>query len=257
MSGIQSCHRRDHLAYCEAVSGAIDRLADAVARSEPAAPVPSCPGWTVGDLVEHVGGVHRWAARMVREVSPARLARRDLGIDFPGDPAEWPEWLRHGAEELVTSLRGANPDAAMWAWGADKHARFWGRRMLHETTVHRVDVELAGGPIGAVDAAEAVDGIDELLDNLPHAAYFRPAVEQLRGHGETLAFEARDAGVRWAVRLLPDGYEWGHEDGPADAVVSAPAAALFLYLYQRAGGEAVTIDGDALLVDRWLANSTL
>jgi hypothetical protein len=26
----------------------------------------------------------------------------------------------------------------MWAWGPDKHARFWSRRMLHETAVHRV-----------------------------------------------------------------------------------------------------------------------
>ena len=24
-------------------------------------PVPSCPEWTVRDLVRHLGGVHRWA----------------------------------------------------------------------------------------------------------------------------------------------------------------------------------------------------
>ena len=30
----------------------------------------------------------------------------------------------------------------MWAWGPDKHARFWPRRLLHETAVHRGDAYL-------------------------------------------------------------------------------------------------------------------
>ena len=29
------------------------------------APVPTCPGWTVNDLVLHIGEVHRWATAAV------------------------------------------------------------------------------------------------------------------------------------------------------------------------------------------------
>ena len=41
-------------------------LAAAAERAGSSAAVPSCPGWSVDQLVRHVGGVHRWAAEHVR-----------------------------------------------------------------------------------------------------------------------------------------------------------------------------------------------
>lgn len=42
-------------------------LGDAAARAGLAADVPTCPGWTVRDLLPHIGGIHRWAATVVGE----------------------------------------------------------------------------------------------------------------------------------------------------------------------------------------------
>ena len=51
-----------------------------------------------------------------------------------------------------------------WSWWEpDQTVGFWYRRMALETVVHRVDVETQFGPPSAIDAALAVDGIDEVL----------------------------------------------------------------------------------------------
>ena len=49
----------------------------------------------------------------------------------------------------------------------------------------------------------AADGVDELLANLPHAAYFAPTIANLRGDGERLAFRPIDVDLAWTIRLLP------------------------------------------------------
>ena len=68
----------------------------------------------------------------------------------------------------------------------------------------------------------AADGVDELLDNLPHAAYFAPERRQeLRGDGEVLASGAPTPATAWRITLLPDG-STGRADGH-DALVEAPA----------------------------------
>ena len=52
-----------HLEGLRAAMIAFVRYAD---RAGLRAPVPTCPGWTVRDLVAHQGMVHRWAAALVR-----------------------------------------------------------------------------------------------------------------------------------------------------------------------------------------------
>ena len=94
---------------------------------------------------------------------------------------------------LIATLEVNDPDKDLWAWGSDKKARFWGRRMLFETTIHRADIELALGRDPTVETATALDGIDEFLDNLPHASYFAPDVNKLRNDGVVLRLRAGDA----------------------------------------------------------------
>src|SRR5205085_1416838 len=83
----------------------------------------------VADLLEHTGAVHRWVTAMVRDLATERLLRADLELGLPDDPAQLAGWLGAGATPLVETLRVADPDAPMWAWGADHHVRFWSRRM--------------------------------------------------------------------------------------------------------------------------------
>jgi uncharacterized protein (TIGR03083 family) len=248
----------DHAEYCDLASGAVTRMADVVRGADMSTPVPTCPDWDLADLVRHVARVNRWAATMVRELSQERLDRRAMtDLEGPDDVADLADWLAEGATVMDDAFRGVDPDAAMWSWGADRHARFWPRRMVHEIGVHRADAELALGGQPTYDPAVAGDGIDELLDNLPHAEYFAPKVAELRGNGERLALVASDGGA-WLIELGPDGYTWWASAAPdpaATATVTAPAAELLLVLFGRRPLGAVT--GNRALVEHWLANSSL
>ena len=100
--------------------------------------------------------------------------------------------------------------------------------MLFETVVHRADAAFALEVEPAVDVDVAVEGIDELLSNLPHAAYFAPGLTELRGDDETIALRATDTDATWRIRLVPAGYAWDWSDGPADVTLLGTAADLLL-----------------------------
>ena len=146
-----------HQRFCDLASDEIARLASAVDGADPATPVPTCGRWTMADLVQHIGHIHRWTAAMVADLSPTRHSRRKADLPLPSDPTTWPAWLAEAQTTLIPALRAADPDARMWAWGPDKHARFWSRRMVHVTAVHRVDAELALAVEPEVDPAVATD----------------------------------------------------------------------------------------------------
>src|SRR5207237_1493694 len=119
----------------DALGSELERCRAAVAAAEAEAPVPTCPDWDVRHLAEHTGSVHRWAAHMVANVSPERVPGAQLDFELPETADGLPAWLAAGGRRLLDALRGADPDAGMWGWGSDQHARFWSRRMVHETTV--------------------------------------------------------------------------------------------------------------------------
>lgn len=248
--------------YEEAARAEILRMAASVRAADLAARVPSCPDWDVAELVEHTGRIHRWAASMVRDRAPERLDARALDLGLPGDRTDadaYGDWLARGAELLTDAFAATDPDTEMWAWGADRHARFWSRRMLHETGVHRVDVDLARGIEPTVEGALAADGIDELLDNIPTARYFRPRVAELRGDGESIALRSTDRDEGWHIRLHADGFEWRPVVADATVTVGAPTSMLYLVLFGRRSPSdpRVDITGDCALLDHWLEASEL
>jgi uncharacterized protein (TIGR03083 family) len=250
----------DHATYCDLVQAEGERFIAAAQRVDATSRVPSCPDWTVTELVEHMGGVHRWAGEHVARLSQVRLRSEDLGFEGPTGPEDFARWLRSGLDELVQKLRAGDPDAEIWGWGADKHVRFWSRRMLHETTIHRADLEITAAVEPEADIEVAADGIDELLENLPHARRFRPEVMSLRGEGEAIAFRASDTDRAWNVRLVQGGFEW-EQAGADDArvTVEAPVTPLLLFIYGREtdASRAVSVEGDRELLRFWRANSAL
>ena len=217
--------------------------------------VPSCPGWTVEDLSAHLGTIHRWAEHLVCVLSPEPIASADMGLnDGPVDPG----WIRKGGAQLVRTLRAADPAAAMWAWGADHHVRFWSRRQLHETLVHRFDLELARGERPSAPSAVAADTIDEFLCNLASAAYFSPKVRALVGNGESLCFRALDTGNAWTIELLPDRFEVHTTETSASANLSGLATDLSLVLTRRVALADSNLEVEGVnLVEFWIANSAL
>jgi Mycothiol maleylpyruvate isomerase N-terminal domain len=80
----------DHSAYCDGVESEIAGFAAAIADADLTVPVPTCPDWTLGDLVLHTGEVHRWVTAMVadRTERPYRRSDLDHGAWRPC-PAGW------------------------------------------------------------------------------------------------------------------------------------------------------------------------
>ena len=126
-----------HLAGIDA---AVDRMAVWSRAAGPDAPVPTCPGWTVRDLLAHQGMVHRWATAVVRGDDPAGVD--DAALEAEGRATPDPVgWLIDGAQPLVDALRAAPDDLAVMTFlkAAPPARAFWARRQCHETTVHALD----------------------------------------------------------------------------------------------------------------------
>lgn len=242
-----------------AMTGAeIDQLAELVRGADLTVRVPWSRGWRLKNLVRHVGIVHRWATRLI--VTEARGYRRMRDTDdWPGKPTadEAADWLLAERHPLLDALTSADPDKAMWAWGADKHVRFWSRRMTHETGVHRADAELTLGVAPRFTADIAVDGVSEFLDNLWCARAWRRDMRELCGAGERLELAASDTGDRWTVERTEDGFRWTHhpdgEPGPSEVRVSGSASDLYLLVWNRItpDAEGLAVTGDRALWDHW------
>ncbi len=144
------------------IAAAAARISELIRTHDLSTQVPWLGRWKVRDVVAHLGGVHRWAARIVRTKS----------MDGPGfrksklDGSELCNWFDEGADELVEVLASNPLDDACPNFnpGSDATVHFWARRQLHETTVHRWDVEAAVDDVTPISPHVAADGVDEYLD---------------------------------------------------------------------------------------------
>jgi uncharacterized protein (TIGR03083 family) len=150
----------------------LGHLRDEVARFQAAvidldAPVPACPDWRVRDLVHHVGSVHR----MFRRVADEGWLERPPPLDPDDRPIAEDDrvfdWSREQAAGLLEALGRLDPEAPRWNFTTGPQVGgFIPRRMLHETTIHRWDVEGAHGIRGHLDVEVARDGVREYLEAL-------------------------------------------------------------------------------------------
>jgi uncharacterized protein (TIGR03083 family) len=222
----------DLTGFVPALRAAGEHLASAAERAGPGAAVPTCPGWTVRDLVLHTGGVHRWAATTVREArtKPLALAQpQDIEPDLPGD-GDLVDWFSDGHRALVEAIEKAPEDLACWSFlPAPSPLLFWARRQTHETTIHRYDAESAAGAPTELDPEVASDGVDELLAGF----VARPSGRLRSAEPVTVAFRATDTGRRWRLRIGEGPVQVTEDEERAATVVEAAAARLYLALWNR------------------------
>lgn len=230
-------------------------LAAAAERAGLDAPVPTCPGWRVRDLLLHLGGVHRWAGAHV-----TRHRREPFG---PDEEAEFftthaddrlLDWFRDGHQELVRALSEADPALDCWTFlPAGSPLEFWARRQAHETAVHRADAEAASGGHPRWAPPFAADGIDELLTGFFARRPQRLAIDP----PQSIALHATDAGAAWTIRMEPDRLHVDRTGQPATLHITGTASRLYLLLWNRTGLNGLDTNGDVRAWDAWRDRATV
>jgi len=208
-----------------------DAAAEAVLARGWAAPVPGCPGWSLADLVWHLGEVQHFWGWVVR----TRAAER-TGYAAPGrrPDDELLGWLDAQSAELEGALAGAGPADRVWTWAPQQDVAFVLRRQAQEAVVHTADVEQVLGDERPIAADVGLDGIDEWLDVMVPGAL--PAGPPPEAHPVVL--HAVDADVERT--LFP-----GSRPFPI-AALTGTAGDLLLALWRRVPLEVLTVHGDGL-----------
>ncbi|ROO51385.1 uncharacterized protein (TIGR03083 family) [Micromonospora sp. Llam0] len=224
----------------------------AVAQVPLDAPVPSCPDWTVVDLVHHLGAVYAWVREhVVRGVVDPPTVRSEMTGRPGGDEAL--VWWQQEFDALVNLLDGIDPELPAWNWAPQaKKAAFWPRRIAHETAVHRWDAQTAIAGVEPVEAKLAADGISEVLDSwLP--AGRRRSHQPAYGVAHLVA---TDAEQEWYVRLRGEGMALLDTDTILDSddhhtrtLATGTASDLLLGLWGRVQFDVLDVSGDATLLD--------
>jgi uncharacterized protein (TIGR03083 family) len=174
----------------------------------------------------------------------------DVGLaDVPGDH-ELLGWFREGHGGLVDAINRAPADLECWSFlPAPSPLAFWARRQAHETTIHRADVEAAGGKPLDVEPTLAVDGIDELL-----LGFYK------RKRGRLVADPALTLGIRvtdaqpddaWTVVISPEGRDVTRGQATGDCVVSGSASDVYQFLWNRRDRSAISLAGEPAVLDLW------
>ena len=202
-------------------------------------PAPGLGRWKVEDVVAHLGGVHEWANRILRESSmdgPGARKSKLAGSDLI-------DWFEAGARSLVETIRSTDPTAPCPNFnpGSPSLSQWWFRRQLHETMVHRWDIERAFDDTTAIVGSIAVDGVDEFLDTFVRTRGKQSLTAPLTitSRKPERSWTLRPAAKPGRLEVAPGGAE------DAVAQLSAEAEALLLTLWGRLDPDQLAVDGDA------------
>ncbi|WNV86371.1 maleylpyruvate isomerase family mycothiol-dependent enzyme [Umezawaea sp. Da 62-37] len=217
--------------------------------------VPTCPEWTLFDLVEHMGtGRRSWAATVA--AGPRATAK----VEAEGAPAVPREreallaWMAESTRQLLDALREAGPDRGCWVWWGDSQSPATcgavARHQLQQFAVHTYDAQLTAGDPRPLTEDVALDGVEEFLVTCcattsawPH----EPA---------TIDYHATE-GRSWRVRLSADGARIARlpatTTDEADATGTGTAGELVLAFYDRIPLDSLELAGDRLVFDRIVA----
>ena len=210
--------------------------------SDPSLPVASCPGWTIADLVWHLGEVH-WFWGSVIEMRASDPASVEAAK--PPRPAVYAElvaWGRGQVDRMISLLEQNEDATKVWTWSPTQQTvGFIRRHQVQEAAVHRWDLQQAAAqaPPDPIDAVAAADSLDELLEvTLPWT------VDEKKPLAGSVHIHCTDTDGEWFVH--PEGrVEPIHAKG--DAAIRGTASDLLLVLFKRLGIEHAELVGDQAL----------
>ncbi|WP_327286214.1 MULTISPECIES: maleylpyruvate isomerase N-terminal domain-containing protein [unclassified Streptomyces] len=230
--------------------------------------VPTCPEWTLFDLVQHLGHVHRRWAAIVAAGPDATPPAKSAPAGAPAAPQEREAllvWSAARTEQLLAALREAGPDRGCWTWwGASQSPQTSGavaRRQLQEIAVHTYDARISLDasplrqplPLPLPDEA-ALDGVDEFLTTCCATTAAWP-------HEPAVVDHHAAEGRSWRLWLSADGARTARlpvssttpVPDTADASARGTAGDLVLAMYGRIPVDSLELDGDRRLFDLLVA----
>ncbi|HSG79824.1 MAG TPA: maleylpyruvate isomerase family mycothiol-dependent enzyme [Acidimicrobiia bacterium] len=245
--------------YLQVIREESGRFAEAASAASPDDRVPSCPDWSVADLVWHLAEVQYFWASILESLldDPSGV----LDLERPGTD-HLTAVFREQHDRLVAALEMRGDDEPCWSWASDRSVGFVRRRQAHEAAIHRVDAELAAGlPVTPLDPALAEDGIQELFDHMVGGA--PPDWATVTPEGTFVVLES-DSGRVWAgefarfVGTSPrSGKAYDMDDvqlrtgyPPGTTVIRGSADVLDRWLWGRADLGELTVGGDPAVARR-------
>jgi uncharacterized protein (TIGR03083 family) len=218
--------------------------------------VPTCPEWTLFDLVQHLGeGRRKWAATVA--AGPADAPAAVPAPVVPRERAALLDWFTASTAELLDALREAGPDRGCWTWwGSSQSPQTSGavaRHQLQQVAVHTYDAQVVVGAPQPLPDEVALDGVDEFLTTCcattaawPH----KPAVVDYH------ATEGRS----WRLWLSADGARTarlpasaGEGSEAADVSAWGTANELVMFLHGRIAMDSLRLAGDRGIFDQLIA----
>ncbi|MEV0380590.1 maleylpyruvate isomerase family mycothiol-dependent enzyme [Nonomuraea sp. NPDC050643] len=251
--------------------------------------VPSCPGWSMSDLVFHLGGVHRGVHVIIKDQlkGPPDLAML-AATELPGGTAGLPD-TADTADTVDTAGRAGAaglpegwpvPDQApnfgpipptlldWFAEGADRLERQFRERRADEPAWTWSEEQTVGfwqrmqtieAAIHRWDAENALNTAGPIADEVAVDAIsqtFEVMAPARRswgqappGAGERYRFRRTDGPGEWVVCF--DGRHVRVGDGEADVELAGTASDLMLFLWHRIPADGLDIQGDKTLLDRY------
>ncbi|NOX31622.1 MAG: maleylpyruvate isomerase family mycothiol-dependent enzyme [Actinobacteria bacterium] len=207
------------------------------------AKVPSCPGWTMQDLLQHTGHVYEMAATSLSAADP-EMGRPPIEPRPEDVPVS--EWFAAKADQLQTAFGLCGPDTPVWTFLGPKPASFWFRRMANETAVHHWDAAGIENADYSLDPNHAVAMIDEYLD------LFLPRLASQFGDDSerSIHLHATDTEGEWVLQRSPNGVVVSRAHAKSTTALRGPAAALALFVWSRSRDN-IEIFGDSSQVADW------
>ena len=250
--------------FMDAIATESERFIAAIEQTEPADRVPTCPEWTADDLLWHLTEVHGYWAGVLHRNAQTEAEAEEVEANAPEraeDREQIIELFNANTAALIGELEQRSDAEPAWFWLESAKTVGSTRRMqAHETTMHRVDAELAAGleSVG-VDPDLAADGIAHAFDvmwawwgTLPGFVFVEV--------GGPVELVASDLGRSWLAqpgRWQGTGQSGKHYDqsgavlrpaGEPVAHYTGTVEQLYRWLWGRgpepdASGDAVSLDG--------------
>jgi len=96
-------------------------LGDVVFAADLSTPVPTCPGWTLLQLLRHVGRGDRWAAQIIRDRAGSDLDPRLVPDGRPPSDTDGARaWLQAGPRVLLAAVSAIGPEENVRVAGPDR-----------------------------------------------------------------------------------------------------------------------------------------